>query len=95
MDEFFADAAGDGALNVEIKERKPKAKMIKRKARRRRTDREIKVKEPPEEGGLDDNPRTDDKKDDPKKDGRTTKDPAKRSTISSSELSRNDWLPIT
>ena len=76
MDEFFADAAGDGALNVEIKERKPKAKMIKRKARRRRTDREIKVKEPPEEGGLDDNPRTDDKKDDPKKDGRTTKDPA-------------------
>ena len=27
MDEFFADAAGDGALNVEIKERKPKAKM--------------------------------------------------------------------
>lgn len=76
MDEFFADAAGDGALNVELKERKPKAKMIKRKARRRRTDREIKVKEPPEEGGLDDNPRTDDKKDDPKKDGRTTKDPA-------------------
>jgi len=76
MDEFFADAAGDGALNVEIKERKPKAKMIKRKARRRRTDREIKVKEPPEEGGLDDNPRTDAKKDDPKKDGRTTKDPA-------------------
>lgn len=76
MDEFFADAAGDGALNVEIKERKPKAKMIKRKARRRRTDREIKVKEPPEEGGLDDNPRTDGKKDDPKKDGRTTKDPA-------------------
>lgn len=78
MDEFFADAAGDGALNVEIKERKPKAKMIKRKARRRRTDREIKVKEPPEEGGLDDNPRTDGKKDDPKKDGRTTKDPAKK-----------------
>lgn len=76
MDEFFADAAGDGALNVEIKERKPKAKMIKRKARRRRTDREIKVKEPPEEGGLDDNPRTDGKEDDPKKDGRTTKDPA-------------------
>lgn len=76
MDEFFADAAGDGALNVELKERKPKAKMIKRKARRRRTDREIKVKEPPEEGGLDDNPPTDDKKDDPKKDGRTTKDPA-------------------
>lgn len=76
MDEFFADAAGDGALNVELKERKPKAKMIKRKARRRRTDREIKVKEPPEEGGLDDNPRTDDKKDDPKKDGRTTKNPA-------------------
>lgn len=76
MDEFFADAAGDGALNVELKERKPKAKMIKRKARRRRTDREIKVKEPPEEGGLDDNPRTDGKKDDPKKDGRTTKDPA-------------------
>lgn len=76
MDEFFADAAGDGALIVELKERKPKAKMIKRKARRRRTDREIKVKEPPEEGGLDDNPRTDDKKDDPKKDGRTTKDPA-------------------
>ena len=76
MDEFFADAAGDGALNVELKERKPKAKMIKRKARRRRTDREIKVKEPPEEGGLDDNPRTDDKKDDPKKDGRTTNDPA-------------------
>lgn len=76
MDEFFADVAGDGALSVEIKERKPKAKMIKRKARRRRTDREIKVKEPPEEGGLDDNPRTDDKKDDPKKDGRTTKDPA-------------------
>lgn len=76
MDEFFADAAGDGALNVELKERKPKAKMIKRKARRRRTDREIKVKEPPEEGGLDDNPRTDAKKDDPKKDGRTTKDPA-------------------
>lgn len=76
MDEFFADAAGDGALNVEIKERKPTAKMIKRKARRRRTDREIKVKEPPEEGGLDDNPRTDGKEDDPKKDGRTTKDPA-------------------
>ena len=76
MDEFFADAAGDGALNVELKERKPKAKMIKRKARRRRTDREIKVKEPPEEGGLDDNPRTDGKEDDPKKDGRTTKDPA-------------------
>lgn len=76
MDEFFADAAGDGALNVEIKEQKPKAKMIKRKARRRRTDREIKVKEPLEEGGLDDNPRTDAKKDDPKKDGRTTKDPA-------------------
>lgn len=76
MDEFFADAAGDGALNVEIKERKPKAKMMKRKARRRRTDREIKVKEPPEEGGLDDNPRTDGKEDDPKKDGRTTKDPA-------------------
>lgn len=76
MDEFFADAAGDGALNVEIKERKPKAKMIKRKARRRRTDREIKVKEPPEDGGLDDNPRTDGKEDDPKKDGRTTKDPA-------------------
>lgn len=76
MDEFFADAAGDGALNVELKERKPKAKMIKRKARRRWTDREIKVKEPPEEGGLDDNPRTDGKKDDPKKDGRTTKDPA-------------------
>lgn len=76
MDEFFADAAGDGALNVEIKERKPKAKMIKRKARRRRIDREIKVKEPPEEGGLDDNPRTDGKEDDPKKDGRTTKDPA-------------------
>ena len=76
MDEFFADVAGDGALNVEIKERKPKAKMIKRKARRRRTDREIKVKEPPEEGGLDDNPRTDGKEDDPKKDGRTTKDPA-------------------
>lgn len=76
MDEFFADAAGDGALNVEIKERKPKAKMIKRKTRRRRTDREIKVKEPPEEGGLDDNPRTDGKEDDPKKDGRTTKDPA-------------------
>ena len=76
MDEFFADAAGDGALNVEIKERKPKAKMIKRKARRRRTDREIKIKEPPEEGGLDDNPRTDGKEDDPKKDGRTTKDPA-------------------
>ena len=76
MDEFFADATGDGALNVEIKERKPKAKMIKRKARRRRTDREIKVKEPPEEGGLDDNPRTDGKEDDPKKDGRTTKDPA-------------------
>ena len=76
MDEFFADAAGDGALNVEIKERKPKAKMIKRTARRRRTDREIKVKEPPEEGGLDDNPRTDGKEDDPKKDGRTTKDPA-------------------
>lgn len=76
MDEFFADAAGDGALNVELQERKPKAKMIKRKARRRRTDREIKVKEPPEEGGLDDNPRTDGKEDDPKKDGRTTKDPA-------------------
>lgn len=76
MDEFFADAAGDGALNVEIKEQKPKAKMIKRKARRRRTDREIKIKEPLEEGGLDDNPRTDAKKDDPKKDGRTTKDPA-------------------
>lgn len=78
MDEFFADAAGDGALNVELQERKPKAKMIKRKARRRRTDREIKVKEPPEEGGLDDKPRTDGKKDDPKKDGRTTKDPAKK-----------------
>ena len=78
MDEFFADAAGDGALNVELQERKPKAKMIKRKARRRRTDREIKVKEPPEEDGLDDKPRTDGKKDDPKKDGRTTKDPAKK-----------------
>lgn len=78
MDEFFADAAGDGALNVELQERKPKAKMIKRKACRRRTDREIKVKEPPEEGGLDDKPRTDGKKDDPKKDGRTTKDPAKK-----------------
>ena len=29
MDEFFADAAGDGALDVELKERKPKAKMTK------------------------------------------------------------------
>lgn len=78
MDEFFADAARDGALDVELKERKPKAKMTKRKARRRRTDREIKVKEPPEDGDLDEDPRKDDKKDGPKKGGTTTKDPAKK-----------------
>lgn len=77
MDEFFADAAGDGALDVELKERKPKAKMTKRKARRRRTDREVKVKDPLEEGGLGDEPRAGDKKDDTKKKGTTTKDPAK------------------
>lgn len=78
MNEFFADAARDGALDVELKERKPKAKMTKRKARRRRTDREIKVKEPPEDGDLDEDPRKDDKKDGPKKGGTTTKDPAKK-----------------
>lgn len=78
MDEFFADAAGDGALDIELKERKPKAKMTKRKARRRRTDREIKVKETPEEGGPDDEPRADDKKDDKKKGGTTTKDPSQK-----------------
>lgn len=72
-----ADAAGDGALDVELKERKPKAKMIKRKARRRRTDREVKVKDPLEEGGLGDEPRAGDKKDDTKKKRTTTKDPAK------------------
>ncbi|WP_301892215.1 hypothetical protein [Mitsuokella multacida] len=50
--------------------------MIKRKARRRRTDREVKVKDPLEEGGLGDEPRAGDKKDDTKK-RTTTKDPAK------------------
>lgn len=78
MDEFFADAAGDGALDIELKERKPKAKMTKRKVRRRRTDREVKVKEPLEESGLDDDPRADDKQDDPKKGETTTKDPDKK-----------------
>lgn len=58
MDEFFANAAGDGALDVELKERKPKAKMTKRKARRRRTDREIIVKETPDEGDIGDEPST-------------------------------------
>lgn len=56
MDEFFADAAGDGALDIELKERKPKAKMMKRKVRRRRTEREIKAVESPDDDDFDGEP---------------------------------------
>lgn len=78
MDEFFSDATGDGALDIEFKERKPKAKMAKRKTRRRRTDKEIKVKESPEEGDLGDELTLDGKEDDTKKGKTTAKNPVKK-----------------
>lgn len=45
MEEFFADAAGEGSTEVALEERRPRAKMEKRKVRRQRVKKEVAPRE--------------------------------------------------